>query len=49
VNEAGAGLVREDGEQGPGDGDGGGEVAFCGGEGIGRGGAFEEEARVGRN
>ena len=43
VDEAGRALVCEDGEEGPADGDGGGQVAFGGGEGVGSGGGFEEE------
>jgi hypothetical protein len=44
VDEFGRGLVCEDGEEGPGDGDGGGEVAFWGGECVGCCCAFKEEA-----
>jgi hypothetical protein len=43
VDKAGAGLLGEDGEQGPCDGDGRGEIALGGGEGVGGGSAFEEE------
>jgi hypothetical protein len=44
VNEFRGGLLRKDGEKGPGDGDGCGEITFRGGECIGCGCAFEEEA-----
>jgi len=43
MDEFGRGLVCEDGEEGPGDGDGGGEVAFWGGECVGCCCAFKEE------
>jgi len=43
VDELARGLLGKDGEQAPGDGDGGGEVALGGGEGVSGGGAFEEE------
>ena len=43
VDEPARALVREDGEEGPGDGDGAGEVAFWGRESVGGGCSFEEE------
>lgn len=43
VDESGGALLGEDGPEGPGDGDGGGEVAFRGRECVGCGGGFEEE------
>jgi len=43
VDEGVGGLVREDGEEGEGDGEGGGEVALGGGECVCCGGGFEEE------
>ena len=36
-------LVHEDGEQGPGDGDASGQVAFGGGNRVGCGNALERE------
>jgi len=45
VDEARLGLVCEDCPEGPGDGDGGREVAFRGGEGVCGCGGLKEEAR----
>lgn len=43
VYEAGGALLGEDGEEGPGDGDRGGEITFGRREGVGCRGSFEEE------
>ena len=47
MHEFGGGLVGENGPEGPCDGNGGGEIALRGGEGVGGGCALEEETGKG--
>lgn len=46
VDKGAASLLCEDGEKGPGDRDGRGEVTLRGGEGVGRGCALKEESAM---